>query len=438
MVRLSERGGLHPLTLSFLDADLERAYQREEGSAGLGGFRIISGASLILWALAALLLPHGTDITPIQSYTVGSVMALLGGFCLIASRWATTMNRQHLLGSMLTTANGLVILFLAHEGNVLEGYAVGAILLLFVFGFVSGTRFLYATVRTLLIAIGFAIAVATYDASRGLLIDSFIFLAAGLGSLVGLRILERNRRRVWLQQMVIAEQMVALAAEQGESERLLLNVLPASVSTRLRSGENPIADSFSSVTVLFADLVGFTPMAADSSATDVIMMLSALFTHFDDLVNERRLEKIKTIGDAYMAAGGLPEPLDRHAERMIDLGLAMLDCTKPEGRFPDLNLRVGIHSGPVAGGVIGTRRFAYDVWGDTVNLASRLQETGVTGRIHVSKETMELASGSFQFEPRGSVELRGHGAMDTYLVIEPVPDLTQPTAVASSTWTPPS
>jgi class 3 adenylate cyclase len=438
MVRLSERGALHALTLSFLDTELEHAYQREEGSAGLSGFRIISGASLILWALAALLLPHGTDISPALSYTVGGLMALLGGFCLIASPWATTMNRQHLLGSMLTTANGLVILFLAYEGNVLEGYAVGALLLLFVFGFVSGTRFLFATARTLVIAIGFAIAVATYDGSRSLLIDSFIFLAAGAGSLVGLRILERNRRRVWLQQMVIAEQMVALAAEQGESERLLLNILPASVSTRLRSGEYPIADTFPSVTVLFADLVGFTPMAANTSATDVIMMLSALFTYFDDLVSERRLEKIKTIGDAYMAVGGLPEPLESHAERVIDLGLAMLDCTKPDGRFPDLKLRVGIHSGPVAGGVIGTRRLAYDVWGDTVNLASRLQETGVTSRIHISKETMELASDRFRFEPRGSVELRGRGAMDTYLVIEGAPNLAQPTSVASSAWTPPS
>ena len=438
MVRLSERGALHPLTLSFLDTELEHAYQREEGSAGLSGYRIITGATLVLWVLAAPLLPLATDISAAMSFAVGGVMALLGGSCLVASRWATTMNRQHSLASLLTTANGLVILFLANAGNVLEGYAVGAIMLLFLFGFVSGTRFVYAAARTLFIAIGFTLAVANYDGPGSLLIDSFIFLAAGAGSLVGLRILERNRRRVWLQQMVIAEQMVALAAEQGESERLLLNILPASVSTRLRSGEYPIADTFPSVTVLFADLVGFTPMAANTSATDVIMMLSSLFTYFDDLVSERRLEKIKTIGDAYMAVGGLPEPLERHAERMIDLGLAMLDCTKPDGPFPDLNLRVGIHSGPVAGGVIGTRRFAYDVWGDTVNLASRLQETGVTGRIHVSKETMELASGSFQFEPRGSVELRGHGSMDTYLVIEPVPDLNQPTAVASSTWTPPS
>ncbi|MGH8958445.1 MAG: adenylate/guanylate cyclase domain-containing protein [Acidimicrobiia bacterium] len=438
MARLIDRGALDPLSLSFLDAGLERAYQREEGNAGLAGYRVITGATLVLWAIAAVLLPLGTEISPALSYTVGGLMALLGGICLAASRWTTTMNRQHFLASLLTTANGLVILLLADAGKVLEGYAVGAIMLVFVFGFVSRTRFIYAAIRTLVIAVGLGIAIAIYDGPGSLLIDAFIFLAAAVGSLLGLRVLERNRRQVWLQHLIIAEQMVALGAEQAESERLLLNVLPVSVSTRLRSGENPIADTFPSVTVLFADLVGFTPMAAKMSATEVITMLSAVFTHLDDLVSERQLEKIKTIGDAYMAVGGLPEPLAGHAERVIDLGLAMLECTKPGGRFSDLGLRVGIHSGPVAGGVIGTRRFAYDVWGDTVNLASRLQETGVTGRIHVSGETMAQAGRSFRFEPRGSIELRGHGAMDTYLVIDSAHDLAQSTAVASSAWNPPS
>jgi class 3 adenylate cyclase len=329
------------------------------------------------------------------------------------------MNRQHGLASLLTTANGLVILLLANAGNVVEGYAVAAIMLLFLFAFVSRTRFIYAAARTVVIALGMAVLVATYDGPGSLSVDSFIFLSATAGSLVGLRILERNRRQVWFQHLVIAEQIVALAAQQAESERLLLNVLPASVSARLKKGEYPIADEFPSVTVLFADLVGFTPMAAKASAREIIMMLSALFSYFDDLVIERQLEKIKTIGDAYMAAGGLPEPLDGHVERVIDLGFAMLECTKASGRFADLSLRVGIHSGPVAGGVIGTRKFAYDVWGDTVNFASRLEESGVTGRVHVSEETMNLAKGKFEFEPCGPVEIRGRGTVDTYLVIEP-------------------
>lgn len=190
MARLIDRGGLDPLSLSFLDADLERAYQREEGNAGLAGYRTITGATLVLWAIAAVLLPLGTGIRPVLSYTVGGLMALLGGICLGASRWATTMNRQHFLASLLTTANGLVIIVLSEAGNVLEGYAVGAIMLLFLFGFVSRTRFIYAAVRTLVIALGLAVAIALYDGPGSLLIDAFIFLAAAAGSLLGLRVLD--------------------------------------------------------------------------------------------------------------------------------------------------------------------------------------------------------------------------------------------------------
>jgi class 3 adenylate cyclase len=130
------------------------------------------------------------------------------------------------------------------------------------------------------------------------------------------------------------------------------------------------------------------------------------------------LEKIKTIGDSYMAVGGLPEPLERHAECVIDLALAMLHCVELADQFAELTLRVGIHSGPAAGGVIGSRKFAYDVWGDTVNIASRLEQAGVPGRVHVSQQTRELTLDRFEFETRGPMELRGWGTMTTYLVVD--------------------
>src|SRR5690606_122009 len=187
---------------------------------------------------------------------------------------------------------------------------------------------------------------------------------------------------------------------------------------RLRSGESPIADSYSSVSVLFADIVGFTPLAAAMRPTEVIEFLSELFVSFDRMVEERGLEKIKTIGDAYMAVGGLPDPLEGHAVRVVDLGIEMIRAisNRPDGRA--LNLRIGVHSGPVAGGVIGRRRFAYDVWGDTVNLASRLEQQGVAGRVHVSEATGALISERFMVQPRGPVELRGHGAMNTFFVVD--------------------
>jgi len=290
--------------------------------------------------------------------------------------------------------------------------------LLFLFGFVSRTRFVYAVVRTVVIAIGFGVAVAVYGGPGSLLIDSFVFVAAAVTSLLGLRLLERNRRQAWHQRLVIEDQAATIEAEKAESERLLRNVLPPSVSRRLKNGEHPIADAFPSVSVIFADIVGFTPMASTMTAAQVITMLSGLFSHFDDLVTVRSLEKIKTIGDSYMAVGGLPEPLNDHAERVIDLALAMLESTRPPGPFSDLAIRIGVHSGPVAGGVIGSRKFAYDVWGATVNTAARLQQAGVPGRVQVSEQTKDLADKAFRFEPRGPIELKGLGTMNTYLVVD--------------------
>ena len=416
MSRFIERGRLDAFTLRFEDSSLEERFQQEEGELGLAGYRIITGATAILWALAAVLIPLGTEIPRSLSWRVGGTMALVGLAALAVSPWARTMNRQHGLASLLTSANGLVILVLAAAGGVVAGFAVSGIMLLYMFGFVSRTRFVYALGRTVVIAIGFGVVWASFEEPERLLMDAFFLAAASVGSLVGLRLLEQNRRRVWHQRLVIEEQAAAIEVERSESERLLLNVLPSTVSKRLRQGENPIADDFPNVTVLFADIVGFTAMSSTMTADEVIMMLSELFSAFDDLVAERGLEKIKTIGDAYMAVGGLPDALPDHANRVVDLAVAMQACFGASALFPGLSIRIGVHSGPVAGGVIGTRKFAYDVWGTTVNVAARLQTTGVPGRVHVSEETRDLTGAAFEYESRGPTELRGLGSMTTYLV----------------------
>ena len=413
-----ERGELHPLTLRFRDNDLEADFQDEEGAAGIAGYRIITGATAILWAIAAFIFPLETDITFRLAVTAGISMAVVGSIAFALSSRLATMNHQHAVASALTSANGLVLLLLATSGDAVEGYAVAAILLLFLFGFVSRTRFVFAVFRTLVIAIGLGIVVFADDRSGALLLDSFIFVAASIASLVGLRLLERNRRRIWHQRLVIEEQTAAIDAERSESDRLLLNVLPLAVSKRLKQGEGPIADDFSSASVLFADIVGFTPMAASMPAREVIALLSGIFSLFDDLVMQRGLEKIKTIGDSYMVVGGLPEPMADHAVRIVDLGKAMLDSMSESLEFRRLALRIGVHSGPVAGGVIGSQKFAYDVWGNTVNVAARLEKSGVAGRVHVSEETKQLTGDVFAYQPRGTTQLRGVGAMSTYLLGE--------------------
>lgn len=421
MSRFIESGHLDAFTLRFEDPDLEAAFQTEEGQLGLSGYRIITAATALLWVLAAALIPLGTDITTRLAWQVGGTMAVAGLIALAVSPWAKTMNRQHALASALTSANGLVILLLGVAGDVVAGFAVSGIMLLYMFGFVSRTRFVYALVRTVVIAIGFGVVWALSGDPNSLVMDAFFLFGASVASLVGLRLIERNRRRVWHQRLVIEEQTAAIEIERAESERLLLNVLPAPVSERLKHGENPIADDFPDVTVLFADIVGFTEMTSTMSADEVIMMLSELFSTFDDLVTQRGLEKIKTIGDAYMAVGGLPDPLPDHAERVVDLAVAMETWLASSQRYPGLSVRIGVHSGPVAGGVIGTQKFAYDVWGNTVNVAARLQATSLPGRIHVSEDTRGLTDGAFEYEPRGPVELRGLGAMTTYLVARAQP-----------------
>ncbi len=418
MAGMIERGGLHPFGLGFEDAELEGAFQSEEGFLGLAGYRIITGATVVLWVIAIFVFPLGTDIGWSTSLMAGGAMAVVGAIAFVASRWAVTMNHQHALASVLTSANGLVLLLLAWAGDAIRGYAVAAILLLFVFGFVSRTRFVFALVRTSVIAVGLAVAVLAYEPSEDMALDVFIFIGASIASLLGLRMIERNRRKVWHQRLVIEEQREAIEAERAQSERLLLNVLPMAVSQRLKDGENPIADDFSDVSVLFADIVGFTALTSTMAANDVIAMLSDCFSMLDELVVERGLEKIKTIGDSYMAVGGLPEPMEDHAIRMVGLARAILASRDSASVSPKINWRIGVHSGPVAGGVIGTQKFAYDVWGSTVNIAARLEEVGVPGRVHVSEETMRLTSSVYAYEKAAPAVLRGVGPVTTYLLTD--------------------
>lgn len=416
---MATSGELHPFTLRYVDDALERLFQTEEGARGKAGFKITALAGTILWAIAAVVIPLATTITSPAAWGSAGAMAVASLACYRFGRRADTLDRQHFAIAWLTVGNGLVIIALAVAARVFEGYAVASIMLLYAFGFVTGTRFIYALMRTVLIGAGFAFAAITYRAETTLILDVFLLVAVSIGSVLALRRFERERRRVHYQRLVISEQAAELQEEKEETERLILNILPASVSVRLRKGESPIADAYPSVSVLFADLQGFTAYAARLTAAEVTQMLSEFFLRFDDLVAERGLEKIKTIGDAYMAAGGLPDPLDEHAVRMVDLGLTMIEKTSDLCDVSGMSLRVGINSGPASGGVIGSRKFAYDVWGNTVNFAARLQAMGLSGRVQVGEATYLLTENSFEYEPRGPIDVPGIGMVKTYLVKAP-------------------
>jgi adenylate cyclase len=211
---------------------------------------------------------------------------------------------------------------------------------------------------------------------------------------------------------------VELQAEKSKSDALLLNILPASIVERMRQGEVAIADRFPEATILFSDLVGFTNLASRSSPGQIIDILNNLFSAFDALAKRLRLEKIKTIGDAYMVAGGLPEEQPEHAVAVAEMALRMIEEVHQVGtRFGEtLEVRIGIHSGDVVAGIIGQHRFIYDVWGDTVNTASRLESSGLPNRIQISEATYHRVRDKFRCELRGPVEVKGKGTMLTYFL----------------------
>jgi class 3 adenylate cyclase len=205
-------------------------------------------------------------------------------------------------------------------------------------------------------------------------------------------------------------------AAHAENERLLLNILPAPIAQRLRAGEKVIADRHEDLSLLFADIVGFTQMSSELPPEHVIDLLDGLFRNLDELVDEYGLEKIKTIGDAYMVVGGLPPDADDHLARVASMALDLNEVLRQRSESQPIRMRVGLHAGPAVAGVIGAKKFIYDVWGDTVNTASRLEAYGLPERIQVTDAVQRRLEDRFEFEPRGVVELKGMGPTHTWFL----------------------
>jgi adenylate cyclase len=216
----------------------------------------------------------------------------------------------------------------------------------------------------------------------------------------------------------------ALRVEQEKSELLLMNILPSPIAERLKAATQTIADHFDSASILFADVVDFTPLSQRLPPAEVVGILDQLFSHFDALVERHGLEKIKTIGDCYMAAAGVPDPSPDHARRAALLALDMREAvaTSALGDGFGLELRIGINSGPVIAGVIGSKRFLYDLWGDAVNTASRMESHSTAGEIQITRATYELLKDEFVCRRRGTIEVKGKGQMETWYLVGPRSD----------------
>jgi adenylate cyclase len=216
----------------------------------------------------------------------------------------------------------------------------------------------------------------------------------------------------------LKREQALLAIEREKSEALLLNMLPPAIAMRLKEGEHVIADEHYEASVLFADIVGFTNISQNISPVMLVENLNNIFTHFDKLVEQHGVEKIKTIGDAYMVVSGLNARKQDHTKKMAELALMMLsDITKfsLDGKNKCM-LRIGVHIGPVIAGVIGSKKFSYDVWGDAVNTAQRMESTCEPGKIQVSERFYDMTKAEFDFDYRGQTEIKGKGLMNLYLL----------------------
>jgi class 3 adenylate cyclase len=402
---------MHPVTLHFRDAVVERAFVDETAHKQQRPWRFFTFLTVALFIAAAAV-----------DYSTLAFARSTPRFFLWLP-WDTGLNLFVLLFTSCSPA-----IFARHWERVFFAYVT-----LFGLGFLweqatfpaASTRLAFALVLGILAAFTFwGVRFVVVTASACILLVAYALVlalvpvppeqanqnvawlsfAVFLGIIIG-RALDESRRRVFVQQRLLDE-------ERAKSEGLLRNMLPASVAQQLKDRPAPIADGFEAVTVLFADIVGFTPLSAQMSPREVVALLNEMFSTFDALALRHGLEKIKTIGDAYMVVGGLPEIRSDHASAVASMALEMREAVARRG--DGLALRIGLHTGPVVAGVIGTTKYSYDLWGDTVNTASRMESHGVAGEIHVSAACRDVLGARFEVEERGVVDIKGKGPMRTY------------------------
>jgi guanylate cyclase len=276
----------------------------------------------------------------------------------------------------------------------------------------SAPRWLFAYLGALIISGFLQPYVRTANHLSEVLLIPFFILNIGTVSAIAFALLY-----FFVGQKNLALELLQL--EQEKSERLLLNVLPRQVAVRLKSGENIIADHYDCASILFADMAGFTPLTEEMEPAAMVTLLNHIYSHFDSLVEKCGAEKLRTMGDNYMVAAGVPTPRPDHAHVLARLSLDMmayLTVLPPLGQ-KRLSFRMGMNSGPVIAGVIGHKKFQYDVWGDTVNIASRMESQGEPGKIQISQATYELIKDEFICQPKGQVAIKGKGLMETWNLV---------------------
>jgi len=415
-----DQAAQHVVTRAFRDRSLEAEYRVRSSTENRRHFQIAVAVGIALWFATATIDPalgrSELNTAHLRHVRLATAPLLLP---VIAFGWSPERVFRHYWQAALAWAVGvmllaIVVMYAAMPEPFVHDYQFGFVgfCIVVLGGFtLAPIRFVYGAVVCVPATLAFhASLMARLPVSASASLTWLLFSLA-LGGTSAL-ILEQSRRRVFLFSRM-------LDAERMRSDRLLMNVLPAPIAARLRVREGTIAESFESATIVFADLVGFTPLAARMQPAELVANLDELFRRFDALAREHGVEKIKTIGDAYMFASGVPEHRPDHVFAATDMALAMraLVGTLAPVYGTRLSLRIGIHTGPVVAGVIGEQRLVYDLWGDTVNTASRMESHGLADGVQVTDAVRSVLAGRYDLEERAPIDVKGKGTMRTWLVL---------------------
>ncbi|MBD1921638.1 hypothetical protein H6F77_11095 [Microcoleus sp. FACHB-831] len=404
------------LTLQF-DGELERDFLKDYFHKFLQQVRFALLAGTGVYAtygiLDALMVPEEKYKLWFIRYVIVCPL-LLGIFCFSYSRqFRKFMQASISLAVLLAGFSIMLMPVIVREPNYLKDIYVALMLLIMATYTFTKLRFAYASLTCWIIVGTYeivAIWVENFPLAK-LLSINFGLVSANFIGMFASYLLEQYIRRDFLQNRLLKE-------EREKSERLILNILPAAIACQLKEDHQTLADHFPEATVLFADIVGFTSLSTRIAPIQMVGMLNEIFSAFDGLAEKHGLEKIKTIGDAYMVVGGLPIPRPDHveaiAEMALDMQQAISDFNTSTGE--PFSIRIGINTGPVVAGVIGIKKFIYDLWGDTVNTASRMESHGIPGSIQVTEETYKVLQDKYIFQERGAIHVKGKGEMHTYFL----------------------
>lgn len=410
--------------LRFPD-EIEEQFREDYQVNTISTTRLALVLGLVLFSLFGIL-----DIyaVPISKNTVWFIRYVIVApvilFTLIASYYDYFRDHLQTLAGIVVAVSGLGIVIMisisreAEFGN--RFYFTGLILIsMWAYGLLR-LRFWFAIVANLAIMAGYEYASIVMkqllESETGIVIftmHNFFFLGGNIIGMFASYALERYSRRDFLQKY-------SIQAQRDQADKLLYNVLPERIAEKLKQSNETIAEEFSSASVLFADIVNFTPISEHFAPHEVVDMLDELFSNFDELVDKYGVEKIQVAGDGYMVAAGVPTPRPDHATVLAQLALDMIDCARQQqflgGKQP-IEIRVGLNSGSLLGGVIGRKKYYYALWGDTVNTASRMESHGSSGKIQITRATYELVKDEFECEYKGPISVKGKGKMDAWYLI---------------------